>query len=93
MLVLAYMLSQDSKYVAEDFFLTWLSKKFHTKLLDSVPKQEEDTFVGLLPGGRGKFHNVLQFTSCFLPPDFIPLERHRAVLYMLDAYIYLSKSL
>lgn len=34
--------------------------------------------MALLTGGRGKFHKVLLFKSCFLPPDFKPLERHRA---------------
>lgn len=82
-------------YVAEDFFLTWFSKKFHNKELDSISKQEESTSMGLLTGGRGKFYNVLPFISCFLPPTFTTLEGHRAFCTMLNVYIYLhlSKSL
>lgn len=48
--------------------------------------------MGLLTGGRGKFHEVLPFKSCFLPPDFTPLVGHRAFCTMLNVYTYLRLS-
>lgn len=48
--------------------------------------------MGLLIGGRGKFHEVLLFKPCFLSPDFIPLERCRAFCTVLNVYVYLLLS-
>lgn len=64
MLVLASVFSHNSKWVAEDLFLSI----FHKKLLDFVSNQQESTSVNLLIGG--KFHKKLLFKSFFLSPDF-----------------------
>jgi len=46
-------------------FLTWLSKKFHNKQVDSVSKEEENTSMSLLIGGTDRFHNVLHSPLVF----------------------------
>lgn len=91
LLVLASVLSHNSKYVADDFFPN-IRRNSIKNLLDFIYKQQERTSRGLLTGGRGKFHKVLLFKSCFLPPDFTPLERHRAFCTMLNISIYLHVS-
>lgn len=88
MLVLASVLSHNNKCVAQELFLSIV----HKKLVDFISKQQERTSGGLLIGGRGKIHNVLLFKSCFLSPDFIPLERCRAFCTVLNVYVYLHLS-